>query len=117
MNEDRDVKPWRDGRTPSMSRVPVGAIVAGALLVLLAAFIAGLCSGPLLDGVPTIREAEAAPVPRALPENVARFHDASEEVTCWVVHSASVTDSHYAAGVSCLPDQWLASARIETDRP
>lgn len=111
MNEDRDVKPWRDARTPSMSRVPVGAILAGALLVLLAAFIAGRCSAPLLDGVTTIRQAEAAPVPRALPANVDRFHDASEEVTCWRLQNAT------GSGLSCLPDQWLASARIETDRP
>lgn len=70
-------------------------IRAMALLALLPfAFIGGCISGASdVD----------APVPRALPLDVKKFHDASAEVTCWQATGSG--------GISCLPDQWLASAR------
>ena len=48
------------------------------------------------------------PEPRALPDGIVKFHDASAEVTCW----ASITSiDRYYTGLSCLPDQWLPAAR------
>ncbi len=68
------------------------------LALLPVAFIAGRVTEPNRF---TIRQAEATPVPSALPIGVDTFHDASEEVTCWRIER----------GLSCLPDQWLASAK------
>jgi hypothetical protein len=48
------------------------------------------------------------PIPRALPDDVVKFHDASEEVTCWKLNNGYGRD----VGISCLPDQWLASSRV-----
>lgn len=57
----------------------------------------------------TVRAAETAPAPSELPYGVKRFHDASQGVTCWV--TGPYVDTYNLTGVSCLPDQWLASAR------
>jgi hypothetical protein len=84
--------------------------VYALLLAMPVAFVAGRATDPSRF---TIRQAEAAPAPRDLPAGIVRLHDASNEVTCWLV-SGRVADSGYATtGLSCLPDQWLASARIE----
>lgn len=80
-------------------RPTVLAWAALILVVLVAAVVAGRVTAPRL----TVRAVESAPVPRALPANVERFHDAEEEVTCWRPIGSG--------GISCLPDQWLASAR------
>ena len=50
------------------------------------------------------RRVESTPIPRALPAGVTKFHDASDEVTCWV---------HPQGGMACLPDNWLASMAEE----
>jgi hypothetical protein len=85
-----------------------GGIVRAVLLfaVLLISFIGGRATSP---GRVTIREAEATPVASELPYGIERFHDASNEVTCWTAHG------YRENGLSCLPDQWLASARINDD--
>lgn len=89
---------------------PRARIVLVALLCMLpVAFVTGRVSGPR----ETVRSAEATPVPSALPMNVDRFHDASEDVTCWQLKGAYGKP----VGLACLPDQWLASARIEVDTP
>lgn len=76
---------------------------AMCLLALLpVAFVLGRCSGPAFTIA--VSDADALPVPRALPEGIAKFHDASDEVTCWHF----VNSQH---GLACLPDQWLAGAR------
>ena len=58
----------------------------------------------------TIRQAEAAavPVPSELPQAVGRFYDTAQGVTCWLARDAYGEP----AGLSCLPDQWLAPAQI-----
>jgi hypothetical protein len=65
-------------------------------------FVLGRVTGPAFE---TLREAEATPVPQALPGDITTFHDASEDVTCWRIAGSS--------GLACLPDQWLASARAD----
>lgn len=80
--------------------------VMGLLILLPLVYGLGRCSGPMLDGA--TREANATPVPRELPLGVERFHDAAEGATCWRAGGP---------GLSCLPDQWLASARAEADAP
>lgn len=57
----------------------------------------------------TVRAAEAAPAPSELPYDISRFHDAAQGVTCW--RATSGGGSYTTTGISCLPDQWLASAR------
>lgn len=74
------------------------------LALLPVVFVVGRVTAPRW----TVAEAEAAPTPRALPVGVERFHDASEAVTCW---------QRAGAGLSCLPDQWLASATAEGGAP
>lgn len=69
-------------------------------------FVAGRLTGRSL--AETVRQAEGRPSPAALPEGIDRIHDASEEVTCWIDRTAG--------SLSCLPDQWLASARLD-DQP
>jgi hypothetical protein len=66
------------------------------VLVALATFIAGRSTAP---GRVTVRQAEAA--------QIVRLHDAEQAVTCWRVVGGD--------GLSCLPDQWLASARIDAE--
>jgi hypothetical protein len=51
------------------------------------------------------------PVPRALPEGVTKFHDASDEVTCWKI------DDRFGNAISCLPDIALTHGRIEGGAP
>lgn len=74
------------------------------LALLPVAFVGGRYTGGVESGVQTVRQVEATPQPRALPAGISRFHDASEEVTCYQVSGAP--------SISCLPDQWLASARV-----
>jgi hypothetical protein len=70
-------------------------------------YFTGYATGPAVtQALHDEAQRNAHPVPRALPEGVSKFHDASEEVTCW----------REDASISCLPDQWLASARVD-DRP
>lgn len=82
-----------------------------ALLVLLSlpiVYAIGWISGP---GQTSIRDAEAVPVPRELPIDVSRFHDATAGVTCYRI--GAVVSSR--AALSCLPDRWLLPAReVET---
>lgn len=78
-----------------------------ALMVAAAAFIAGRVTGQI--GLESVREAEAKPVPSELPHNVQRWHDAANGVTCWQLGEAR----SQGAGISCLPDQWLATARLD----
>ncbi len=85
-----------------------GWVVIAFLVLMLAAFVAGRATDPERF---TIADAESEPVPRALPMDVRKFHDATEEVTCWL------SDRGATVGLACLPDQWLASARIEADAP
>lgn len=86
---------------------PRSRLVLAVLLALLpAAFIAGRATDPQRL---TVRQMEAVPVPRELPPGLYRLHDAGEGVTCWRMDGRE--------GISCLPDQWLASARIEADAP
>lgn len=86
-------------------------VAYAALVAVLVAFIAGRVSGRAPGS--TIASAEAAPVPSDLPRQVSRFHDASQGVTCWLASNYS----NGVGGISCLPDQWLASWRIEADQP
>jgi len=71
-----------------------------AVIVLLVAlpvmFVAGRATAPRT----TVRDVEAMPATRALPSGVERFHDASEQVTCWRRDTA----------LACLPDRLLAEA-------
>lgn len=104
-----------DHRSPRIGDLPRLRYAIYALLMLLpVAFVAGRVTDP---GRSTIREAEAAPVPRALPEGIDRFHDASEAVTCWRTSGVAAGGYETGSGLSCLPDQWLASARIESATP
>jgi hypothetical protein len=89
--------------------MPLRVTLVFVLLVM--AFVTGRVTAP---GRETIREAEAAPVPSALPGNVTTFHDASNEVTCWRAVQSGPQFSTQVS-ISCLPDQWLASARAEAD--
>ena len=75
------------------------------LIVALLCFYAGRVSGARSVAL-TVRQVEAAPAPRELPAEVERFHDATEGVTCW-----RTGVGRRAEGISCLPDQWLATAR------
>jgi len=88
--------------THSLARLRL-CVTGLVVLIPLAAFV-GRMSAQDAQGQ-TVRQVEALPEPAALPRGVSRFHDAVEEVTCWT----------HVKGLSCLPDQWLASARIETD--
>lgn len=92
---------------------PVRWVVYAALVAILVAFIAGRVSQRVPGS--TISEAEAAPVPRELPRKVSRFHDAEQGAMCWV--TSEYSDGSGVGGISCLPDQWLAPARIEADQP
>jgi hypothetical protein len=83
-------------------RLPRWAWIVLIMLMLPIAFALGRVTGPAFE---TLREAEAAPVPHALPGDIATFHDASAEITCWRVIGSG--------GLACLPDQWLASARAD----
>ena len=88
-------RPWR---------APFSAVAVVSLsivLTLLAAVVAGRATAPRFS----VRDAEATPIPRVLPIGVQRFHDAQEGVTCWRVEGSG--------GISCLPDQWLASAQLQ----
>lgn len=78
--------------------------IIAVLLLMLAALIAGRVTAPRF----TVRAAEAVPSPSALPPGVATFHDTEQDVTCWIAQGV---------GMSCLPDQWLASARLEDAAP
>lgn len=90
---------------------PRARFVAYALLIMLPlAFIAGRATDPSRL---TIREAEAVPMPRELPEGVDRFHDAAAGVTCWRAWKYRVGGAGDAAGISCLPDAALEAAWIE----
>ena len=77
------------------------------LAVLVSATLGGMAGANLAAAFdrPTVRELEARPEPSALPRGLKRFHDASEGVTCWRMDGRE--------GISCLPDQWLASARMD----
>lgn len=79
-------------------------------VALVALFPAAFMVGQMLarSGAPTVRAAEATPVPSELPPGIVRFHDAGEGVTCW---------DRRGGGLSCLPDQWLASARDDGGAP
>lgn len=76
-----------------------------ALMIAAAAFIVGRVTGQV--GLQTVREAESKPVPRELPQDVTRWHDATMHVTCW--QFARSVDS--ASGLSCLPDAQVATVR------
>ena len=81
----------------------------GIVIVLLAALpIAFAVGRGTADRGLTIRQAEAAPVaaPRELPLGITRFHDVAYGVTCWRANPGSTNTP-----ISCLPDQWLLTAR------
>ena len=78
-----------------------------ALVVAAAAFIAGRVTGQI--GLESVRDADAKPMPSELPPHVKRWHDATNGVTCWQLGEAWSK----GAGISCLPDQWLATARLD----
>ena len=88
---------------------PLRIRVMCLLALMPVAFVLGQCLGRA--GSTTVREAEATPVPRALPDGIVKFHDASDEVTCWAATRGDQVQNY--AGVSCMPDAWLASARID----
>lgn len=78
-----------------------------AAVLAAAAFFLGTETGPAV--VAAARSDHGVrPEPHALPLDVTKFHDASEEVTCW---------RREGGGISCLPDQWLASARAQDGAP
>jgi hypothetical protein len=86
-------------------------ILIATLLVAVASlafFIGRLTAANVIDAA-----RDAKPIPRALPEDVSKFHDASEKVTCWKLNNGYGRD----VGISCLPDLWLASARAQDDVP
>lgn len=76
------------------------------LIVALLCFYAGGVNA-LRSIEPTVRQVEAKPVPRELPEGVARFHDSANSVTCWVTDSIRHNGDPAYGGISCLPDQLL----------
>ncbi|MEP7041886.1 MAG: hypothetical protein ABI843_02420 [Dokdonella sp.] len=86
-------------------------MIIGCVL-LLGAFIAGRITGPSMIKADARIVASGQqiprPVPLALPDDVVKFYDASDDVTCWRVRNA---DADEAGGISCLPQQWLVSAR------
>ncbi len=92
--------------THSLARLRL-CVTGLIVLIPLAAFV-GRMSAQDAQGQ-TVRQVEALPEPAALPADIHRFHDAVEEVTCWTFGTST------SGGIACLPDQWLASARIETD--
>ena len=87
---------------------PRVGLVAGVFACAVSAFIAGRLTAPTV--VAALSEAHATPVPRALPEGIEKFHDASEDVTCWMLHQYRYDGP---ISLACLPDQWLASARAQ----
>jgi len=76
------------------------------LELLFYAVMLGLLLGAVVLWSEQPRRVESTPIPRALPAGVTKFHDASDEVTCWV---------HPQGGMACLPDNWLASMAEEAE--
>jgi hypothetical protein len=72
-------------------------------------FMAGRAS---VDGTPSPRWSPS--MPRALPDGVTKFHDASDEVTCWMTGKRLSVSS---VAISCLPDRALTRGRIEGGAP
>jgi hypothetical protein len=94
-------RPQRRAGDPSLRRILVASFL---LAVASVAFQMGRITAT--DAVAAVRDEK--PIPRALPDDVVKFHDASEEVTCWKLNNGYGRD----VGISCLPDQWLASSRV-----
>lgn len=92
----------------------IRVVVLCLLALLPVAFFGGRYVG-LLRNATTVSAIESRPVPRELPAGIDRFHDAAEGVTCWRAWKFD-SEGSGAVGVSCLPDQWLASTRQEAGR-
>jgi hypothetical protein len=86
-------------------RVHVLTVIACLAIVVAGAYLGGVATGPsVVAAMEEQREQDTRPVPRALPEGITKFHDATEEVTCWRTNRSN-------SSIACLPDQWLATAR------
>lgn len=81
-------------------------VVYALLLALPVAFVAGRVTEPSRV---TVRQAEASPVPRDLPDSIERFHDAVAGVTCWRVMKPV---DGYTVSISCLPDAVLEATWV-----
>lgn len=87
-----------------------GYTVATSVLLGVVLFAVGIAYGRADSSAATVREIEAQPVPRALPDGVSKFHDATDGVTCWT--STHIGRAGREIGsMACMPDAWLASAR------
>ncbi len=85
---------------------PHRLVVMILLALLPVAFVGGQLTGT--GFTQAVREANAAPVPRALPDGITKFHDASDEVTCWRASDPMRAQGNVAS-IACLPDAALAS--------